>query len=43
MEVAKVKEIVAHNAIVADMKVKKAMEAVKENAVIVAAPAKEEA
>jgi trigger factor len=43
MEVAKVKEIVAHDAIVADMKVKKAMEAVKENAVIVAAPAKEEA
>jgi trigger factor len=43
MEVAKVKEIVAHDAIVADMKVKKAMEAVKENAVIVAVPAKEEA
>ena len=43
MEVEKVKEIVAHDAIVADMKVKKAMEAVKENAVIVAAPAKEEA
>ena len=43
MEVDKVKEIVAHDAIVADMKVKKAMEAVKEKAVIVAAPAKEEA
>ena len=39
MEVAKVKEIVAYDAIVADMKVKKAMEAVKEHAVIVDAPA----
>ena len=38
MEADKVKEIVAHDAIVADMKVKKAMEAVKEKAVIVAAP-----
>ncbi len=42
MEVDKVKEIVAHDAIVADMKVKKAMEAVKANAVIVEAPAAEE-
>ncbi|MBQ7320204.1 MAG: trigger factor [Clostridia bacterium] len=40
MEVAKVKEIVAVDAIMADMKVKKAMELVKEKAVIVpAAPA----
>ncbi|MBQ7337249.1 MAG: trigger factor [Clostridia bacterium] len=43
MEVEKVKEVVAHDAIVADMKVKKAMEAVKANAVIVAAPAAQEA
>ena len=43
MEADKVKEIVAHDAIVADMKVKKAMEAVKANAVIVDAPEKEEA
>ncbi len=43
MEVEKVKEVVARDAIVADMKVKKAMDAVKEKAVIVAAPAKEEA
>lgn len=39
MEVEKVKEIVAKDAIVADMKVKKAMEAVKSHAVIVLAPA----
>ena len=43
MEVEKVKEVVATDAIVADMKVKKAMEAVKEKAVIVPAPAAEEA
>ncbi len=43
MEVEQVKTMVAPDAIIADMKVKKAMELVKEKAVIVAKPAEESA